>query len=112
MVQKCGSAHPVLSNFSVFSQPNSPLTLLQALHFVRRLLQYAPPDQPQEYLSLARLVIQVAYAAVAFSEQAVCAALDALSAMQSPGALRPCCNIGLHTAEADAPSIRCGTRTA
>lgn len=54
---------------------------------MRRLLQYPPPDQLEGYLGLARLVIQVAYAAVAFSEQAVCAALDALSSMQSPGAL-------------------------
>lgn len=87
-----------------FSQHAALSPLLQALRFVRRLLQYPPPDQPKEYLSLARLVIQVAYAAVAFSEQAVCVALDALSAMQSPGALRPCCSSELQDEAGAHPS--------
>ncbi|KAL4423876.1 hypothetical protein ABPG75_001177 [Micractinium tetrahymenae] len=75
---------PPSANLQLVQWSRQP-ELLQALHFVRRLLQYPPADQPEECPSLARLVIQVAYAAVAFSEQAVCAALDALSSTRSPG---------------------------
>lgn len=59
--------------------------VVQALQLVRLLLQHPSPGQADEHMDLARLTIQVAYAALPFCEQAVCAALDALSAMHPAG---------------------------
>ena len=61
-------------------------SLLQALQLVRQLLQQPPANQPEDHASIARLTIRAAYAAVAVSEQAVCAALEALSCVHTPGA--------------------------
>lgn len=62
---------------------------LQALRLVRQLLQHPPADHQQEaYAGIARLTIQAAYAAVAVSEQAVFAALDAVSSVQNQGGAR------------------------
>ena len=63
----------------------SSLHFLQALQLVRQLLQHPPAEQPEAYASAARLTIQAAYAAVAVSDQAVCAALEALSFVQKQG---------------------------
>jgi len=66
--------------------PVLPCHQLQALHMIRRMLHQQPLDRLDEYVSIVRLIIQVAYAAVAVSELAVGSALDTLSAVSIPGA--------------------------
>lgn len=50
------------------------------------MLQQLPPERTEEHASLAQLTIQATYGAMAVSEQAVMAALDALSFVRTPGA--------------------------
>lgn len=59
---------------------------MQALQLARLLLQQPPPaEQAEAHAGLARLTIQAAYGAMAVSEQAVVAALNALSFVHTPG---------------------------
>jgi hypothetical protein len=71
----------------------SATCLLQALRLARRMLleDAAADTAADKYGSLARLIVQVAYAAVAVSEQAVCAALEALSSVHVPGRFMGIC---------------------
>lgn len=49
------------------------------------MLQHPPAERPDAYASAAQLTIQAAYAALTVSDQAVFAALDALSFVQRQG---------------------------
>lgn len=63
---------------------------MQALQLVRQMLQHPPAERPEAYASAARLTIQAAYAALTVSDQAVFAALDALSFVQQQGEHHAC----------------------
>ncbi|KAI3432453.1 hypothetical protein D9Q98_004003 [Chlorella vulgaris] len=77
---------PPTANLQLVQWGRQP-ELLQALRLARRMLleDAAADTAADKYGSLARLIVQVAYAAVAVSEQAVCAALEALSSVHVPG---------------------------
>lgn len=75
---------PPSSNLQLSQWSKQP-ELLQALQLARLMLQQPQADRPEAHVGLAQLTIQAAYGAMAVSEQAVVAALDALSFLHSPG---------------------------
>lgn len=80
---------PPSSNLQLTQWSRQP-ELLQALQVVRQMLQQPLAGEHEQYAAAARLTIQAAYGAVAVSEQAVFAALEALLGAQQQGALPPC----------------------